>query len=219
MCRGPLNVMQRISAALLACACIATTHAQPTAVDELDRLLQGIETLSATVVQLIIESDGGILEESDIQMHLKKPDGFYWETLSPFPELVVTNGVTLWNYQPDLEQVVIEDWDTSRSELAAQLLNGQTGNLAEEYQIELQTPRNSEAREFVLTPLASDSVYEQISINFFSSELDLIHLDNVNGQQTVWRFNTVQRNQPMADSVFVFIPPVGIEIIENSYAQ
>jgi len=211
--------MQRISAALLACACIATTHAQPTAVDELDRLLQGIETLSATVVQLIIESDGGILEESDIQMHLKKPDGFYWETLSPFPELVVTNGVTLWNYQPDLEQVVIEDWDTSRSELAAQLLNGQTGNLAEEYQIELQTPRNSEAREFVLTPLASDSVYEQISINFFSSELDLIHLDNVNGQQTVWRFNTVQRNQPMADSVFVFIPPVGIEIIENSYAQ
>ncbi len=125
--------MQRISAALLACACINTTHAQQTAIDELDTLLQGIETLSATVVQLIVESDGGILEESDIQMHLKKPDGFYWETLSPFPELVVTNGVTLWNYQPDLEQVVIEDWDTSRSELAAQLLNGQTGNLAEEY--------------------------------------------------------------------------------------
>ena len=211
--------MQRISAALLACACIVTTHAQPTAVDELDTLLQGIETLSATVVQLIVESDGGILEESDIQMHLKKPDGFYWETLSPFPELVVTNGITLWNYQPDLEQVVIEDWDTSRSELAAQLLNGQTGNLAEEYQIELQPPRNSEAREFVLTPLASDSVYEQISINFFSSELDLIHFDNVNGQQTVWRFNTVQRNQPMADSVFEFNPPAGIEIIENSYAQ
>lgn len=203
----------------MACACIVTTHAQPTAVDELDTLLQGIETLSATVVQLIVESDGGILEESDIQMHLKKPDGFYWETLSPFPELVVTNGITLWNYQPDLEQVVIEDWDTSRSELAAQLLNGQTGNLAEEYQIELQPPRNSEAREFVLTPLASDSVYEQISINFFSSELDLIHFDNVNGQQTVWRFNTVQRNQPMADSVFEFNPPAGIEIIENSYAQ
>jgi outer membrane lipoprotein carrier protein len=170
-------------------------------------------------VQLIVESDGGILEESDIQMHLKKPDGFYWETLSPFPELVVTNGITLWNYQPDLEQVVIEDWDTSRSELAAQLLNGQTGNLAEEYQIELQPPRNSESREFVLTPLASDSVYEQVSINFFSSELDLIHFDNVNGQQTVWRFNTVQRNQPMADSVFEFNPPAGIEIIENSYAQ
>jgi len=211
--------MQRISAALLACACINTTHAQPTAIDELDALLRGIETLSATVVQLIVESDGGILEESDIQMHLKKPDGFYWETLSPFPELVVTNGVTLWNYQPDLQQVVIEDWDTSRSELAAQLLNGQTGNLAEEYQIELQTSSNSESREFVLTPLTSDSVYKQISINFFSSELELIHLDNVNGQQTVWRFITVQRNEPLADSVFEFNPPAGIEIIENSYGK
>ncbi|MDC0414636.1 outer membrane lipoprotein carrier protein LolA, partial [Gammaproteobacteria bacterium] len=94
-----------------------------TAMNRLDRLLNDIATLRSDVVQLIVESDGGVLEESEIQMLLKKPDGFYWETLTPFPELIVTNGSTLWNYQPDLEQVVIEDWDSSRSELAAQLLS------------------------------------------------------------------------------------------------
>ncbi|MFT6824870.1 MAG: outer membrane lipoprotein-sorting protein, partial [Pseudohongiellaceae bacterium] len=45
------------------------------ALDRLDALLGNIETLTADVVQLIVESDGGVLEESEIQMLLKKPDG------------------------------------------------------------------------------------------------------------------------------------------------
>jgi len=185
----------------------------------LDGLLQGIETMETDVVQLIVESDGGILEESAIKMYLKKPNGFYWETIEPFPELIVTDGVTLWNYQPDLEQVVIEDWDNSRSELASQLLSGQTENLGNEYTVELMTPYDSEFQEFDLTPIAVDSVYQQISINFVNRQLDVIHLDSRNGQQTVWRFENIIRNEAIEDDVFQFVPPENIEIIENSYTQ
>jgi len=187
--------------------------------ERLDGLLQGIETMETDVVQLIVESDGGILEESAIKMYLKKPNGFYWETIEPFPELIVTDGVTLWNYQPDLEQVVIEDWDNSRSELASQLLSGQTENLGNEYTVELMTPYDSEFQEFDLTPIAVDSVYQQISINFVNRQLDVIHLDSRNGQQTVWRFENIIRNEAIEDDVFQFVPPENIEIIENSYTQ
>jgi len=153
-------------------------------------------------------------------MYLKKPNGFYWETIDPFPELIVTDGVTLWNYQPDLEQVVIEDWDNSRSELAAQLLSGRTENLGNEYTVELMSPVNSdEYQEFDLTPIRADSIYQQISINFFEQELDVIHLNSKNGQQTVWRFENTTRNQSIADDTFLFVPPENIEIIENSYTQ
>ena len=181
--------------------------------------MQGIDTLAADVVQLIVESDGGILEQSNIRMYLKKPAGFYWETIDPFPELIVTNGVTLWNYQPDLEQVVIENWDSSRSELAAQLLNGQTENLTQEYTVELLSVADQELQEFELTPLAGDNIYSRISISFIAAELDRIHLHNKNGEQTVWRFQNIRRNQPLADSLFEFEPPAGIEIIENTYIQ
>lgn len=185
----------------------------------LDLLLSGINTLSADVLQLIVESDGGVLEESKIQMFLKKPDGFYWETLFPFPELVVTNGVKLWNYQPDLEQVVIENWDSSRSELAAQLLSGEIKNLSEEYTIRRTTLPESVYQEFELTPIAPDSLYKQISINFMNSELESIYLGSKSGQQTVWRFENLVRNQAIADAQFEFLPPENIEIIENSYSQ
>lgn len=185
----------------------------------LDLLLSGINTLSADVLQLIVESDGGVLEESKIQMFLKKPDGFYWETLFPFPELVVTNGIKLWNYQPDLEQVVIEDWDSSRSELAAQLLSGEIKSLSEEYTIRRTTLPEIVYQEFELIPIAPGSLYKQISINFMNSELESIYLGSKSGQQTVWRFENLVRNQAIADAQFEFLPPENIEIIENSYSQ
>ena len=207
----------------LLCLCAGNVFAQPqtssTALDRLDTLLGNIETLAADVVQLIVESDGGVLEQSEIQMLLKKPDGFYWETLTPFPELIVTNGSTLWNYQPDLEQVVIEAWDNSRSELAAQLLSGNIESLGGDYIIDNVTSVESEHQEFELTPRLADSIYQLISINFMHDELESIYLNSKNGQQTVWRFENVIRNTAIDDAMFQFVPPENIEIIENGYAQ
>ncbi|MYA37388.1 MAG: hypothetical protein F4030_13785 [Gammaproteobacteria bacterium] len=195
----------------------ARAAAQQDPVAELDALLGGISTLSADVSQLILESGGGLLEESTILMRLRKPGGFYWETLDPFPELIVTDGDTLWNYQPDLEQVVIENWDRNRAELAAQLLNGETGGLAEEYRLTLVTA--PELHRFELLPLAPDSPYALIAIEFVAEELDIIRLDNRSGQQTVWRFINLERNVPMEDSLFVFSPPPGIEIVDSRTAD
>ena len=211
--------MSRILAALLICAFFKGSFAQQEALARLDSLLANINSLTADVVQLIVESDGGILEESNIKMLLKKPNGFYWETITPYQELIVTNGIKLWNYQPDLEQVVIEDWDVSKSELAAQLLSGKTENLDSQYIIEELSDTNNDSQEFVLTPVDADSIYTQISINFITSELDLIYLNSRNGQQTVWRFDAIERNQILEDSLFDFQPQAGIEIIENIYVR
>lgn len=206
--------MPRIVATVVTLALLSPAFGQNPVINDLDVLLQDIETMSAKVLQLIIESDGGVLEESEIQMHLKKPDGFYWETIDPFPELIVTNGTYLWNYQPDLEQVVIEDWDNSESELAAQLLNGRTENIAADYMVQLIS--DDESSEFELTPIALDSVYELITISFIASNLDMIHLDNKNGEQTVWQFRNIEKNQSLSDTLFVFEPPDGVDVIENT---
>ena len=197
----------------------ATAVADPEAEAQLDDLLSGLETLQADVTQLIVESDGGVLEESDIRMMLKRPDGFYWETVAPFPELVVTDGHSLWNYQPDLEQVVVEPWESSRSELAAKLLSGDTAGLADEYTVELRNTDGTEFTEFVLTPRAADSVYQQITLTFRNRILEIIYIDSNNGQKTVWEFFDLVANAPLTDSQFVFQIPPGVEVIQNTYVQ
>ena len=210
------GLFRALAYSLLLISSSSTALAQSTANQTLDELLESINTLSAEVLQLIIESDGGVLEESAIQMHLKRPNGFYWETLDPFPELVVTDGSTLWNYQPDLEQVVLEDWDSSRSELAAKLLSGDTEGLHEEYTVVLRENDDEEFDTFDLIPIAADSVYDVITINFIEAELGSIRVSNKNGQRTVWEFQQVQRNPDLDENLFSFDIPADIEVIDNS---
>ena len=206
--------MYRTTLGLFFLAIANCVVAQENAISELDSLLQEVDTLSADITQLIIQSDGGVLEESEILLHVKRPNGFYWETVSPFPELLVTNGTTLWNYQPDLEQVVIEDWDQDQTELAAQLLYGRTDSLIDEYYV---IAINSEqSRSFELKPKSADSLYDLITINFVNDTLDLIYIQNNSGERTAWQFTSSRINIPMVDDLFEFSPPEGIEIINNS---
>jgi outer membrane lipoprotein carrier protein len=183
----------------------------PDPVPLLDSLLADLHTLRTDVRQLIVENTGGVLEESQILFMLKRPHGFYWETLDPFPELIVTDGTTLWNYQPDLLQLTIESWNADRSELAARLLSGNTEAIADEYAVEV-FPVNRTDYEFILTPRDPASLYEQVSLFFeqgdaTETQLASILLISTNGQRTYWEFLNRQINPALEDSVFRFQIP------------
>ena len=200
-------------AALVALAFSQALMAQQGPIGELDLLLRDITTISADILQLIIESDGGVLEETEIKMLLKRPDRLYWETVSPFQELVVTNGQVLWNYQPDLEQVTIEDWDSEDSELAAQLLNGRTETLSNDYYVAMINADDN--KSFELSPKMSDSIYDLVTVSFIDDVLDMIHLDGRNGEQTVWQFNNLVMNSLIENNSFEFEVPDDIEVVSN----
>jgi len=182
----------------------------------LTALLGDLDTFTANVRQLIVESTGGVLEESQILFMLRRPHGFYWETLEPFPELIVTDGESLWNYQPDLLQLTIEDWDAERTELAARLLSGRTEALSEEYTISA-TAIDNQGWEFVLRPFDAASLYERVMLYFENGELESILLVSTNGQRTFWEFLDRQINTPLLESRFRFTPPEDdtLEIIDN----
>lgn len=200
-------------AALVALAFSQALMAQQGPIGELDLLLRDITTISADILQLIIESDGGVLEETEIKMLLKRPDRLYWETVSPFQELVVTNGQVLWNYQPDLEQVTIEDWNSDDSELAAQLLNGRTEKLSNDYYVAMINADDN--KSFELSPKMSDSIYELVTVSFIDNVLDMIHLNGRNGEQTVWQFNNLVMNSLIENNSFEFEVPDDIEVVSN----
>lgn len=193
----------------------SSVSAQDEAAAELTQLLSDIETFQADVRQLIVESTGGVLEESVIRFKLKRPNGFYWETIEPYPELIVTDGERLWNYQPDLLQVTLEAWDPDRSELAAQLLSGHIDEIQADYFITGGDVGDGTAHEFILEPVDPASLYERVTLFFRDQTLNSIHVDNGNGQRTFWEFFNHEINAPVADDVFVFEVPDDIELIDN----
>lgn len=182
------------------------------ALQELSFRLAAAPSMRANVTQLIIESDGGVLEESSILFVMAPPNGFYWETLDPYPELIVTNGETLWNYQPDLEQVVVEDWDNQDMTLAAQLLSGETNELSRSY--ELQWLKDSD--EFRLVPKDLSDPLKLITISFMKTDLASIFLEEKSGQKTAWIFDNVTTDLRLDEGFFTFSIPSNIEVIDNS---
>lgn len=197
-------------------------QAEPAELSDAERLsdlLATLDTFSADVRQLIVESTGGVLEESQIRFMLRRPHGFYWETLEPFPETIVTDGQSLWNYQPDLLQLTIEDWNAERTELAAQLLSGQTQTLADEYDISAM-PTDRNGWEFVLTPLNPASLYQRVMLYFEETQLVSILLVSTNGQRTFWEFHNRQINECLDAALFVFEIPDDdmLDILDNRQA-
>lgn len=185
---------------------------QDRALQELSFRFAAVPSMRANVTQLIIESDGGVLEESSILFVMAPPNGFYWETLDPYPELIVTNGETLWNYQPDLEQVVVEDWDNQDMTLAAQLLSGETNELSRSY--ELQWLKDSD--EFRLVPRDLSDPLKLITISFVKTDLASIFLEEKSGQKTAWIFDNVTTDLRLDEDFFTFSIPSNIEVIDNS---
>lgn len=181
------------------------------ALAELDQQFAGIDTLQADVRQLIIDTNGEVLEESLIRFMMKRPDGFYWETLGPWPSIIVTDGETLWHYEPDLWQLTIDDWNAGEAELAARLLSGQTAALGRDYEVRLHEASTGHNREFLLTPRDPGSPYRQISLYFEGGQLSSIDVAQSNGQQTFWEFSNLRRNERLDDDLFHFSLPDDVD--------
>jgi outer membrane lipoprotein carrier protein len=211
--KSVLKTLTMVSAMVLQ---ISSGHAQDDDSGWLQSLLLDLETFKADVRQLVTESTGSILEESRILFMLRRPDGFYWETLDPFPELIVTDGVSLWNYQPDLLQLTIADWDIDQSELAAQLLSGRIDQVATEYRITGNLV-GADGVEFMLYPLDPASLYQQVALYFENGEPDSILLISTNGQRTFWEFLNREVNPQLTLDQFIFEAPNDefLDVIDN----
>ena len=210
--------LSSLNAAILTLALFGTSAlADEHAAQRLIQRMNAFSSLRADVEQLIIESDGGVLDTSSIRMLLKKPNGFSWETLDPFPELLVTNGEWLWNYQPDLEQVVIEPWSIEDSGFAARLLAGDSTGLDTDYRISVVEGASAELIDFRLEPVDPAALHSRIDIGFVGEALDSIVLSERSGQRTVWRFTNLVSNPSIDDEEFNFTPPAEVEVINNDY--
>ncbi|MEE4295379.1 MAG: outer membrane lipoprotein chaperone LolA, partial [Wenzhouxiangella sp.] len=73
----------------------------------LEEFSSDLETLSGQFRQVIFDSDGFALEESEGRLFFKAPDRFRWDYETPFPQQLVADGERLWHFDQDLEQVTV----------------------------------------------------------------------------------------------------------------
>jgi outer membrane lipoprotein carrier protein len=145
-------------------------------------------------------------------MQVKRQGLFRWETMSPMKQLIVTSGKTVWIYDPDLQQATRQSLDEQLSNTPALLLSGNSAQIMKSYKV---TQPNSTVSYFVLYPRTKDGVFESLAIRFEGSmPLQMVLSDSL-GQQTTVNFTETKLNPPIATGRFEFIPPKGVDVVEQ----
>src|SRR6185295_17578106 len=83
---------------------------------------------------------------------LKKPGRMRWNYQQPDPKMYLSDGTTLWLYEPEDKQAFKQDLKSSQLPAALAFLTGQ-GKLASEFDIVFAPPKTpyGTARDYVLT--------------------------------------------------------------------
>ncbi len=145
---------------------------------------------------------------------IKRPGRMRWEYLDPERKLFISDGSTFYFYVPADRQVIVSEQDPRRS-LAARLLSGKAG-LAEEFLVSLEEPSEPGLFRLRLVPRHEQPDLERALIEVEpSGRIRSIVLDDVQGNETRFRFENVRENVGLKDDLFRFQVPKGVEVIRG----
>jgi outer membrane lipoprotein carrier protein len=188
--------------------------AQQTALQELVAILAETATLQADVEQLIMAQDGREIQALQASLVMEKPDRLYWHVNDPYEELMLSDGETLWYYEPDLEQVSIRDFPSEVEDNPILLLNDDLQAIANAYEVTLGYV-DDELRQYILLPLSPASSYQRFSLTFSGQDLMQMQFESSVGQLTSFSFSNIRNNQPVDPALFHFEMPENVEVIDS----
>jgi len=130
----------------------------------LTSLLSQADTLTGRFSQLSLDASGTQLQETSGELALKRPGQFRWHTDEPMEQLLVSNGEKVWLYDPDLQQVTIQQLDQRLTHTPALLLSGDVSTISENF--EVSHKEVGDVIDFTLRPKARDTLFDSLRLSF-----------------------------------------------------
>ncbi len=203
------------SIALLALAAFpAVVRADPAAdaraLARLEKGLANLASVRAQFTQDLLAKDGTSTEHAAGTLYLKKPGRFRWDYSSP-RQLIVCDGTTLWLYDPELEQATMRRVRDTLSQTPAMLLSGEA-RVRDGFDVQ-DGGRAGGLDWIVLVPKANDTDFREIRLGLAGEVLRRMEFADKLNQRTAIELTRLERNAVLADSLFQFVAPPGVDVI------
>lgn len=196
---------------LLVCSPVLADEA---AITRLGELLGAMRQVEGSFTQRLLDDKGGLLQESRGRVELAHPGRFRWETQEPFSQLVVSDGTTVWQFDPDLLQVVVRALDRRADQVPSMLLAGEIEAVKAQY--EIGVGMDAEGRErFELIPRAAGGPFARLSLAFRDGRLSLLEMRDGLGQRTEVAFPELRPLASTDPGRFRFETPPGVDEIRD----
>ncbi len=182
-------------------------------VERLKAFIAGAKTAEADFSQTVADKTGRVTQQASGRMAFARPGKFRWDYTAPYEQVIVGDGVKLWLYDADLEQVTVKSLGDVIAGTPAALLAGD--NSIEKY-FTLKNAGEAGGLEWLeATPKNKDTTFERIRMGFKGDVLAQMELDDFFGQRTTLKLSRFVRNPTIAPSRFTFTPPKGADVIDE----
>lgn len=188
-----------------------TVTAHANSMDELVKLLS-FDAFKASFQQITRDKQQAELQKLDGVLQLQKPDRFFWQSVEPYPQQLISNGKVIWHFDADLEQVVIQEY-AKQAERAPMMLVFRDGNaLAKTFNL-IKTQQRQGLKVFELEAKDAEASIRKVELGFKGEQLQQLRFVDHLQQTTDVNFSKVLLNQQSPASQFEFIIPEGADVL------
>jgi outer membrane lipoprotein carrier protein len=180
------------------------------------------ETIWSLTADFSQESTNKMLNQTRTtkgKVYFQKPGRMRWEYTAPPKDVWVSDGKTLWFYQPEEQQVIIERVDVDKGRVFLAFLVGE-GNLARDFEIhqwDQEVDVNDRGYRIELTPKEPHAIMNRLILTFDRKTFYVRQADvfDAYGNPTRTVFKRIRVNRKLPLDLFTFVIPPGTEIIES----
>ena len=170
------------------------------AASDLKSRLDKVSSFHASFTQKVTDGSGAAVQEGQGDLWVKRPNLFNWHMTQPDESILVSDGKTLWFYNPFVEQAT------------ATWLKDATGNTPFMLIARNQSNIKQNGDDFVLTPKASNGNLKQFTINVGRDgtihQFSAVEQDD---QRSSYQLKS-QQNGAVDAAKFTFTPPQGVTV-------
>jgi outer membrane lipoprotein carrier protein len=221
--RMRLPGLRLIAALVGGMALAAPAAAAPTldeAVNALEQAQRRVTDLKAPFRQAALNKALNQTVEARGTLYLKKPGRLRWEYQTPTPQEIVSDGTRLWIYTPELKQVNVSAAPAALVGPAGSFLQG-LGQVREHFDPRFLNPAQATDADGLvvldLVPKRPQPLMTRLIVSVdprtWLVRQAVIH-DELGNTVTV-RFGDTVVNSGLSDSLFVFVPPPGVAVVQH----
>ena len=189
----------------------AASIAHATSVDSLRAFVRESQTARAHFTQSVLDRNGRSVSQASGVMSFSRPGKFRWTYDKPYEQLIVGDGVKLWIFDKDLNQVTVRKLDEALGSSPAALLAG--NNEIEKFFALSEAGSRDGLNWLEASPKSKDTMFAAVRMGFAGNTLKQMELKDSFGQTTVIRFDKLERNPRLPADQFKFAPPKGADVI------
>lgn len=170
---------------------------------------------TATVDQELVVTAAGRSLTAHGTVTFKRPGKMRWTLQNDEPHVIVSDGSTLWFYQPDEQQVLKAPFRSAfRSTTPVSFLTG-VGRIRDDFDVSLDGTDDGHVL-LALVPRNGGEELGRLRLTVETNSYDIVAAEvrDPAGNVTRLRFSNLRRNRGVDDALFRFEVPPGVDVIE-----